>query len=970
MKRITYLIFLISTAALCQNTIGLPEITNHSKKTYGAGGQNKQIVQGKNGILYFANNEGVLSYDGIAWKVYPLPNKSIVRSIAFGPDGLLYAGGQDEFGYFAPDKRGLLIYYSLKHLIPQEERSFTDVWKICFFQDRAFFQTTNKIFQISDNHCTVYKSQQWRFMTLYDNKLIAQDQNRGLLSYQNGLWAAFLKKSALPVDYFATNLTSIGTDSALLSTVKNGVYIIHNDTATQLKSKALNEIATRFISSAIRVNDDHIALTTNLGGCFIIDKKGNLVQSFSRKEDLQNNNVLDIFLDREKNIWLGLDNGIAFIAFNNAIKHIYPDAQNDGSGYSSIIHDNLLYLGTSNGLYKIPLQNAKDLSYIKGFFEPVKNTSGQVWNLSAVNGTLLMGHHDGAYVIKNDAAISVDNSSGFWNFLPYDNVLPSALMVAGTYEGVNFYTIKDGNIVNKNTPARFESSRFIVMDNNKIWIAHPYKGIFQVQLNALGKPAVKQYTKTKGVASINGNYIFKIKNKIILANEMGVYEYNALKDVFEPSNYYNKIFGKKGIRYLKEDPSGNIWFIFDKIIGVIESQNGKTQIIYLPELNNKFVSGFEHILPVDKSNVFIGGEKGFYHVNFELYKKNKYPIAVQIRTVKASGKNDSLLFGGYFKNVNGSGTDLHAEKIKVNHALNSFQFEFASPIFAQQTNIEYSFFLQGFDNKWADFSKKTGKEYTNLPAGDYTFQVKARNNLGNESQISEFSFTVLPPWYQTIPAFLIYVALFAAVIFLLIRYQKRKFKNQQLRYEEEQKKIQYLHQLELEKTEKEIVKLKNEKLEAEIAHQNTELATSAMHLVQKGELLTNLKGELKRLTKDVEDEKTAQNFKKLIKVLGEDDRIDKDWEHFAHHFDKVQSDFLMVLKNSYPNLSPNELKLSAYLRMNLSTKEIAQLMNISVRGVEISRYRLRKKLQIPPKADLFNFLMSVQLPAERLKKSF
>jgi DNA-binding CsgD family transcriptional regulator len=142
-----------------------------------------------------------------------------------------------------------------------------------------------------------------------------------------------------------------------------------------------------------------------------------------------------------------------------------------------------------------------------------------------------------------------------------------------------------------------------------------------------------------------------------------------------------------------------------------------------------------------------------------------------------------------------------------------------------------------------------------------------------------------------------------------------------------------------------------------------------MHLVQKGELLTNLKGELKRLTKDVDDEKTAQNFKKLIKVLGEDDRIDKDWEHFAHHFDKVQSDFLMVLKNSYPNLSPNELKLSAYLRMNLSTKEIAQLMNISVRGVEISRYRLRKKLQIPPKADLFNFLMSVQLPPERLKES-
>ena len=141
---------------------------------------------------------------------------------------------------------------------------------------------------------------------------------------------------------------------------------------------------------------------------------------------------------------------------------------------------------------------------------------------------------------------------------------------------------------------------------------------------------------------------------------------------------------------------------------------------------------------------------------------------------------------------------------------------------------------------------------------------------------------------------------------------------------------------------------------------NSELATNAMHLVQKGELLTKIKSELNQLMKAVDNEKAASELKKVVKVLGEDEKMDKDWEHFTHHFDKVHSDFVVVLKEKYPSITANELKLSAYLRMNLSTKEIAQLMNISVRGVEISRYRLRKKLGISSEVNLFDFLMSIK----------
>jgi DNA-binding CsgD family transcriptional regulator len=192
------------------------------------------------------------------------------------------------------------------------------------------------------------------------------------------------------------------------------------------------------------------------------------------------------------------------------------------------------------------------------------------------------------------------------------------------------------------------------------------------------------------------------------------------------------------------------------------------------------------------------------------------------------------------------------------------------------------------------------------------------------------------------------------------RWQQKKLLQQQKKYEEQQAQLTYLHQLELEKNEKEIMKLRNEKLEAELEYKNTELASSAMHLVQKGELLSKIKEELVKLNKEPNRQKAPEEFKKIIKILGEEDKMDAEWEQFAQHFDKVHSNFLRMLKKKYPSLTGNESKLCAYLRMNLSTKEIAQLMNISVRGVEISRYRLRKKLELTTSTNIFDFLIKVE----------
>ena len=129
MKQLVLLICL-PLGVLCQNTIGLPDVINYSKQSYGAGLQNWDIKQDKNGIIYVANNEGLLSFDGRYWHVYPLPNKTIVRSVDIGEDGNIYVGGQDEMGYFSPGSNGWLQYHSLTRFIAEKDKSFGDVWDI------------------------------------------------------------------------------------------------------------------------------------------------------------------------------------------------------------------------------------------------------------------------------------------------------------------------------------------------------------------------------------------------------------------------------------------------------------------------------------------------------------------------------------------------------------------------------------------------------------------------------------------------------------------------------------------------------------------------------------------------------------------------------------------------------------------------------------------------------------------------
>lgn len=945
------ILLLLPLCIKAQNTIGLPEIINYSKNQYNAGAQNWDIRQDKQGAIYLANNEGLLTFDGKTWQLYPLPNKTIVRSVLVGEDGKIYVGGQDELGYFLPNAAGKLVFTSLINAISAPDRNFGDVWDIVSFKKGVYFRTSNKIFRVLNGKTMVFTAPgEFAYLEKSNEQLIVHDYEKGLLYFDKNqlipVSAPTLGGIPLPKTDGVTSIISIGENKSLVTTLKNGLYLLSQNQLEKINSANNTLFANERIYAATKVNEEWIALATTNGGVYIIDHAGNIIQRFARTEGLQNNNILSIFLDKEKNLWLGLNNGIDFIANNSAIKNISPQL-NEESGYTAMVQNNQLYLGTSNGLFVVPLQPAKDISFSKGNFSLVNNTRGQNWNLQQINGKLLLGHHEGAFEIKGNAAIPFSNYAGFWNFITYRSGI-----IAGNYKGL----LDINGSTQTPIPNFTESSRFVAVDLNlNTWVSHPYHGVFKIDSNK----QVTTYGIQQGLPSTLNNHVFLIKNKISVATSNGVYQYNKETNQFEPDGFFLNLLGKKSIRYLKEDKEGNIWYINEKNIGVIDLTADQPQLIDIPELKNKMLSGFEMIYAVDENNIFLGGERGFYHINYKKYKQNTPALSVQVRSLKIGSNLDSTVFGGYFNRLDLPAVQLEDRIPKIKYDFNSVRIDFAASQHGYLNNLEYSFRLKGLENNWSVWSHRTEKEYTNLSPGKYVFEVKVRNNLGNESAVANYSFEILAPWYRTLWAYLVYGLLAIAALFGLYYWQKKKFIQQQLRFKEEQQKLVYIHELELSKTDGELAALRNEKLEADLNFKNTELASSAMHLVKKGELLTKIKTELNQITKKIDNEYAITELKKMIKTLSEDEQLDEEWEYFTKHFDKVHSNFIVSLKTIHPNISNNEIKLCAYLRMNLTTKEIAQLMNISVRGVEISRYRLRKKLNLATEVNLFNYLIAI-----------
>lgn len=948
-------VFGITLKPFAQSTIGLPLIVNYSKAEFKGGSQTWDIKQDSRGIMYFANNEGLMTYDGSYWKIYPLPNKTIIRSLYIDPEDKIYVGGQGEIGFFTPGNNGALEYTSLKNKIPVRSRKFDDIWNIAAMGESLFFRCLDKIFELRNNTVYVHEPfSDWQFLGEAGKQVFAQDRNNGLFRFSENKWIPACDKKKLTGIYIS-GIIQAGPGSLLVTTRNSNCFILHNGT---LANCSLQGISNE-ISNSAKINDSVFVVGTPNDGCSSFGLKKGLIQRISRTEGLQNNYVNCVFVDREKNIWAGVNNGISFIPYNSPIKYIQPNTSSELAGYSSRIFDGKLYIGTSNGIYAIPLSpSGSDISFDKREPQFVKNSGGaETWRLDEVNQQLLASQTAGSSVIRGNECFPIALNPGSWLSIPLTSVYPAQNILVGTFTGLRILHFEQNQFTNAGmSDGPQDSYRYVVIDNNgDIWASHPYRGVYRLRFSSDLKHYTAQlFTSKDGLPSTLRNHVFKIKNTIVFATEKGVYEFDAGKNKFVHSPFLWPVFDTLEMRYLNEDIKGNIWFCSGKRIGVVNYKEGGDKnsfsTIYFTELTGKILSGFENVYPYNDENIFISSETGIIHLNYKKYVSDRVKLNVVLSNVVAiDGNNNKPIYGGY-------DSAQEDKPVKLPSSLNAFHFEFSSPAFGFQGTIEYRYQLVGYDAGWSAWSAKREKDYTNLHHGSYAFKVQARDNLRNESGIITYYFTIKAPWYISWWAKALYFLVAGFVVYSLYKWQQKKMYLQQQKYEAEQKRLQYILQLEREKNEKEIIKLQNEKLASEVMLKKKELANTSMKLAGNAEAFARIKEELNRVSYG-----SNQDIKKIATLLKVVEDNNTHWDQFASHFDEVNDGFLKKIKAKYPYLSNSDLKMCAYLRLNLSSKEIAQLLNISVRGVEISRYRLRKKLQLQTEQSLTDFLRTVEL---------
>lgn len=939
-------------------SIGVPYVQNYPKSSYLSGNQNWSIAKDKNGLMYFGNAEGLLTYDGKYWQQYKMPNRQIVRSVATSDDGTIYTGSFGEFGYWSY-KNKQLTYNSLVNLIPKPYQLSDEIWKIYVDGQRVIFQSFSTIYLYENKKIVVLKAPNaFLFLHQVNKRLFAEVLGKGLFELRGKNFVP-LAGSEILGNTGILSILPYKNNSFIIGTSKNGLFIYDGQTFTPLNTPANSFLKTYQLNNGVRILDKYYAYGTILNGLIIIDENGKVVQRINKSSGLQNNTILSLYADNEQNLWAGLDNGIDRIELNSPLYFYFDKAGQFGTVYSSLIVKNKIYLGTNQGLFWSPWIPENGNLFNSFDFKLIPNSQGQVWDLSEIDNQLICGHNDGTFNIIGDRMEKISTISGGWTIKKL-NSNPNYL-IQGTYTGLVIFT-KDaaGNWKFSHKITGFgEPSRYVEQDSKgDIWVSHAYKGLYKLTLSADLKKVtgIKYFDEKNGLPGNFNINIFNVENKILFSSDSGFLTYDEIDNSFNPYESLNKNIGSfYASNKIINAGFKKYWFINHGKMSLVNlTEPGKISIdsSRFSILDGRMVQYYENISQISSKIYLISVDDGFviYNTTNTENKAQKLKLpSVLIRKVEdITDKYSSIT-------ENGSSE----EAIEIPFSRNNIRISFSLPYY-RQSKIKFQYYLEGYSKQWSDWSSATQKDFTNLGRGTYVFKVRAKINEGSISEVTSFEFVVLPPWYGSNWAIAFYALIGVVALIAGKRiYEAKLNKDQQaITLKLQAEKEEFLKK-EAEATEKQIIKLRTEKLQAELASKNRELANSAMSLVYKNELLQKLSEEMTKL-KDENGKKLSEDqLRKIQKVIDDGMNDERDWNLFESSFNEAHESFFKKLKANHPDLVPNDLKLCAYLHMNMSSKEMASLLNISLRGVEIRRYRLRKKLEVPHDKNLVEFLMEL-----------
>lgn len=927
-------IFIISIFFASFNSYAqeIPPINIFTPENYGAENQNWAISQSANKYIYVANNKGLLEFNGASWQLYASPNETIMRSVKCH-DNLIYTGLYMDFGFWQKDEFGQLQYSSIvednKITMLEDEQ----IWEICELDGWMIFKSLERIYLYNietREYKIINATDSILKISRVENRIYFQELGKGIFVIENGQPKLIADNIILKESRVVEILKK--EDGLFFVTQKDGFYYLEKDVLKKWSTSSDALLTSKTIYSAKQLENGNLILGTISSGIIKIDKAGDLLYHITQDVGLSNNTVLSTFEDVDNNIWLGLDNGINSINLKSPFKQYLKNENFWGTIYASIIHKDYLYIGTNQGLYS-KKKDSKDP------FMLVENTQGQVWSLQEFNETLFCNHDSGTFVIKNNKAKMIEGTFGSWRLKQVDETN----LILGNYEGLYVIQYDKGNWLLKNKIQGFSNSSryFELVDKDRIFVNHEYKGVFKLNVDeSLQKinKIVKDNSVEKGIHS----GLIKYNNSILYSSKNGVYKYDKKQDKFLRDSIYSQLIPKGkflSAKLINDKANNKLWsFTKDDIRYLIPgkfSNQPDLEIISAKGSLFKGASGFENLLNLKDKVYLVGTTEGYLIIDLNLVKEpSKFYIAInKILSNEIDAQQELVTL---------------SENQTFNKKQNSFQFFYSVPNYSKSSSVKYQYKLEGLNTRWSSLSESNNFLFKNLDAGDYNFKVRASIDGKLSENIASYSFEVLKPWYFSNTLILFYVILFLIFLYVLHLFSKRYYKKQ--REELIEKARIELELKELESSQK-IIKLNNDKLRSNIESKNRELATSTMSIIKKNEFLNTIKQEL-----------TANGnlgIPKVIKFIDKNLNNTDDWKMFQEAFNNADKKFLKKIKAKHPELTPNDLRLCAYLRLNLSSKEIAPLLNISPRSVEVKRYRLRKKINLPHDANLTNYILEI-----------
>lgn len=764
---------------------------------------NLAIAQDQRGLIYVANGFKLLEFDGTTWNSYPINKETWILSIAIDSSGIIYTGSQNEFGMFAPDARGVLTYKSLSDSLDLKDTDFTNVWKVLTFSEGVLFQSEEKIF-LYRNGKTEVITPKTSFHTSFivNDRLFIRERGTGLLEW---------KDSALTVikggEIFDTTgiflMLPLGKNSKdiLIGTQENGFWIYNPESNSapfqKFNIEDLSLLEKSIITGGIQTSDGSIAISTRQNGVIIIDHNGRTKAIINEKQGLVDNDVKQLIIDQSENLWLAMNKGVSRIEISSPISVINGKSGIKGDINAIIRYRNLLYVGTTNGLFVRNNNNDSDIP-----FKPAFGLKVPVRSLTIADKYLLAGTDEGLFQLSGSESLKLGNEPSF--ALLYSDDME--LLLSGGNKGLTSYRF-DGTF-KKISSLKIEREDILGIagenersgTDTEFWLGTRYNGVIRIRVTKELNLISDSYNTSDGLpegwiipASFNSKTLFETTQGLYsFTNENIVRESlpDSLKTRKEFSKgYFTEYVNKydnfaEVISYITETKN-KIWICADNRAGYLDK---KDSLKWVSEPFNGIEAGKINVIyPEDSGVCWIGTTDGLIRYDEKIFKDYSKAYQGLIRRVMILNNDSALFLGSHYNTENSIKSITTAQNREfipsLSYRNNSLRFDFSASFYEYSDKTLFSFRLEGNDSKWSQWTKETFREYTNLEEGDYTFIVKARNIYGTESTPAQYSFTIHPPWYRTVAAYLSYVILAILLFWFFARLYSYRLKRENIRLE-------------------------------------------------------------------------------------------------------------------------------------------------------------------------------------------